>query len=198
MISRLRGTVIMISPQHLTVDVQGVGYAVSVSDERVFLPEQAVDLHVYYHWSQDNGPQLFGFTTVFSRAVFSYVLTCTGCGPKIGLAVLAGMGPEEFVAAIATGDSKALSRVNGIGPKKAELMIMQLKDKVPLLVVHNKSTTQTGLSQITQLSATLSALHYTQPEISAALEFVRTQGSLINSSFDELLRKALSFLAKKL
>lgn len=197
MIARLAGTVSDIHSQLITVMVQGVGYSVGVVDERLYILNSAVDLHVYYHYNQENGPQLYGFQTAFERTVFSHILSCSGCGPKIGLAVLAHLSASEFVRAVTQGDTRTLSGVSGIGPKKAELMIMQLKDKVMKIVPAAAVTDQGALAKIKQLNAALGALHYKPAEISSALEHLNDTG-IETMPFDELLRRSLAHLAKRL
>ena len=198
MIAQLRGIISYMQSQQIVIDVQGVGYAVAVVDERMYSLNQNIDLVIYYHWNQENGPQLYGFETVFSRTIFSYIISCSGCGPKLGLAVLAKLSPHEFLQAIALADAKALSSVSGVGPKKAELMIMQLKDKVAKIAPGEMVSAQnTTLSKIKQLHGALSDLSYKQHEIAAALEYLNKHMAMDANSFDDLLRKALSFLAKK-
>ncbi len=198
MIAQLRGVIHHISAQQIILDVQGVGYAVSVVDERLYQLNQKIALHIYFHWNQDNGPQLYGFDTFLSRTVFSHIISCSGCGPKLGLAVLAHMAPHEFVQAIIVSDIKALSRVGGVGPKKAELMVMHLKDRVKKIAPGDVASGEhETLTKIKQLHKTLLALNYKQVEINAAFESLHKQVTIDSSSFDELLRKSLSFLARK-
>ncbi len=198
MITRLRGTVIEIDSQRLTIDVQSVGYEVVVVDGRLYTLNQTVDIAIYYHWVEDQGPSLYGFDSHISRAVFAQILSCTGCGPKIGLAVLGHLTPQAFLQAISCADVKGLSRVPGIGPKKAELMIMQLKDKVAKIAPAYVAPEHTTLIKIKQLQGALTSLHYKHSEISGALDHLTTQTDMNASSFDELLRKALSYLSKHL
>ena len=197
MIVRLAGTVSDIHSQFITVMVQGVGYAVGVVDERAYTLQSTVDVHVYYHWNQENGPQLYGFQTAFERSVFSQILSCSGCGPKIGLAVLAHLSASEFVRAVAQGDARTLSGVSGIGPKKAKLMIMQLKDKVMKIMPATVVADHGALAKLKQVTAALTALQYKPAEISSALEHLNDAG-IETMAFDELLRKSLSHLAKRL
>ncbi len=199
MIAHLRGTILSKAHQLLTVDVQGVGYAVSVHDDRLYKKDQEVSLHIYTHWNQDNGPQLYGFDDTLARTVFQHIVSCSGCGPKIGLAVLGTMPPSHFLQVIATADARALSQVNGIGPKKAELMIMQLKDKVAKMAPEDfHPAKHAGLHKIKQISQALSALHYKRGEIARALDFLNKNAIIETSSFDDLLKQALSVLAKRL
>lgn len=199
MIARLRGEVIEKSPQALTLDVQGVGYSISVVDEYSYALNQPVDLHTYYHWNQEQGPQLFGFTTALQKTVFGSILSCSGCGPKIGLAVLAHMSAQAFLQAVSLADTKALNAVSGIGQKKAELMIMQLKDKVTKIAPSEGGLEENAtLKKIKQVHEVLASLHYKQAEINSALEYLNKQMVVESAPFDELLRKGLSFLAKRL
>ena len=196
MISRLRGTVIEIDSHLLTIDVQGVGYEVVVVDGRLYTINQTVNIAIYYHWVEDKGPSLYGFDSQISKAVFTQILSCTGCGPKIGLAVLGHLTPQAFLQAISCADIKTLSRVNGIGTKKAELMIMQLKDKVTKIVPAHLAPEHTTLIKIKQLQGALTSLNYKQSEITGALDHLNNQADMNAVSFDELLRKALSYLSK--
>lgn len=199
MIAHIRGTIINKDHQQLTVDVQGIGYAIAVADDRLYKKDQQISLQVHTHWSQENGPQLFGFDSSAGKAVFQHIVSCSGCGPKIGLAVLSAMQPYHFLQVVATGDAKALSQVHGIGPKKAELIIMQLKDKVAKMAPEEFHPAQhAGLHKIKQISAALSALHYKQSEVAQALDVITKQTDIETRSFDELLKQALSVLAKKL
>lgn len=199
MIAYLTGKVIEKGHQYVILDVQGVGYSVSVVDERAYSLGAPVDLHIYFHWNQDQGPHLYGFQDVSSKAIFTAILSCSGCGPKIGLAVLAHMSPAIFVRAISLGHTHTLSDVSGIGPKKAELMIMQLKDKVAKMAPLGLSTqgSETML-KIKQVQDALAALRYKPSEITASVDYLTKQMHLETATVDELLRKGLSFLAKQL
>ncbi len=199
MIAHVRGLIIDKAHQVLTVDVQGIGYAIAVCDDRLYKKDQEIALHIYTHWSQDNGPQLYGFDTHGAKTIFTHILSCTGCGPKIGLAVLGAMPPYQFLQIVATGDARALSQVPGIGPKKSELIIMQLKDKVAKMAPEEfHPAKHAGLHKVKQVSAALTALHYKQAEVARALDFLNKNATIETSSFDELLKQALSVLAKRL
>lgn len=199
MIAHLCGEVIDKAPQNIILNVQGVGYSISVVDERLYVLNQIVTVHVYYHWNQENGPALYGFPDALSKLVFAQIVSCSGCGPKIGLAVLAHMSATEFLRAITLSNASALSAVSGIGPKKAELMIMQLKDKVAKVVPPTgmPGSEHESLTKIKHVQEALATLRYKPAEITAALEFLNTQGDFNTIPLDELLRKSLSFLAKR-
>jgi len=199
MIAYMKGTVLDKHQQQIVVDVQGIGYAVGVTDERFYQKEQQVTLFIHAHWNQEHGMSLYGFDSAAGKLVFQQILSCSGCGPKIGLAVLSAMQPHHFLQIIVTEDAKALSQVHGIGPKKAELMIMQLRDKVTKMSLEEFQPSQhAGLQKIKHISAALTALHYKPSEIALALDTITKQVHFELSSSDELLKKALSVLAKRL
>ena len=199
MIAHLKGLVTDKSHQALTIEIEGIGYAVAITDDRLYKKNDEVFLHIYTHWNQDTGPHLYGFDTLLSKKVFAQILSCSGCGPKIGLAVLSTMSASHFLQVIATGDARGLSDVPGVGPKKAELMIMQLKDKITKIAPEDiHPAKDAGFHKVKQVSAALTALHYKTSEVAIALDFLNKNVSLETSSFDELLKKALSVLAKRL
>ena len=196
MISRLRGLVIEKEHQLLIIDVQGIGYAVAVSDDRTYKLQDVVELQIYFHWNQEQGPQLFGFDSLFEKQVFAYIISCSGCGPRLGLSVLSQMAPAAFVQAVAVADTKALSSVSGIGPKKADLIIVHLKNKITTLVPQQGVPERAGLVKIKQLQQTLGALAYKPAEVTKALAFVH-QEDFLQMPFDELLKKSLAYLSKR-
>ena len=197
MISQIAGKVVSIAEHMLVVDVHGLGLSVAVPQESLFQVGSTVNLQAYMHWNQEQGPSLFGFSSDLEKMVFLMVIDCSGIGPKIGLAILAGLGAERFIEIVQAGDERALSKVNGIGPKKAEQMIVQLKHKVAKLL--EKGIKITGSAQITHwqnLQEVLESLSYSRAEIAATMRHLRESEADASLPFDNLMRKALSFLAK--
>jgi Holliday junction DNA helicase RuvA len=199
MIDILQGVVASVTEQRLTVLVHGVGYSVAVPNTTQYHMKQDVNLFIYMHWNQEQGPSLYGFTSEAERTVFAMILDCSGIGPKIALAVLADLGPERFVAAVHAGDEKELSSVSGIGAKKAEQMIVQLRHKVTKLMKSGIQLGQTGanLAQWQEIVQVLESLNYSKPEIADTMKHLRDTYAGQQHSFDQLVRHALSFLAKK-
>lgn len=198
MIRILNGIVKEIENNCLVLDSGGIGFAVSVPDDKIFIKGQKIELYIHFNWNQEAGPQLFGFLTTNERSIFSLIISCSGFGPKIGLAILNSMLPESFVQSILFSDIKSLSSISGVGAKKAESMILQLKDKVSKLPIDQTDNTKNNsLHLIKQVNEALSSLSYTRQEIAGALEYAKQNISFENVTFDEILRKALSFLAKK-
>ncbi len=197
MIETLSGIVTRLKDNALVLNVHGVGFTVAVPHSTAFQLNQEVTLITYLHWNQENGPSLFGFTTELERAIFSMVIDCSGIGPKIALAILADLGPERFVAAVHAGDEKELSSVNGIGPKKAEQMLVQLRHKVAKLVKSGVTFNAAPMAQWQDIIQVLESLNYSKPEINDTMKHLRDKYAGSEYSFDQLVRHALSFLAKK-
>ena len=198
MINSLSGIIKEINESLITLDVQGVGFGVQVPQAGLFQVEQKVDLLVHMHWNQENGPSLFGFKNGLEKTVFLMITSCSGLGPKLAMAVLGQLGASEFLEAVQTGNEDALSAVSGIGAKKAEQIIVQLKHKVAKLV---ESGTHLGASATLEkrheISQVLKSLNYSRQEISAAMNHLNDQYPQSSVAFDQLVRHALAFLAKR-
>ena len=131
MIGYLRGTVDQLLPEICYIDVQGVGY-------RVFIPASTrdklacgVDTKLYTFLSvREDALLLFGFFTQEEHEMFLLLLTVTGVGPKMALAILSGIKPEGIRSAIGRKDLATLTRVSGVGKKTAERIVLELRDKI--------------------------------------------------------------------
>jgi Holliday junction DNA helicase RuvA len=130
-IARLRGEVIENSGASVVVDCGGVGYEVSVPESLLFgLPVGTrADLFVR-QITREDGAFLYGFSDRRQRQVFDLLREVKGCGPKTSLAVLSALGEEGFSHAVATQDARALAKAPGVGPRLAERIIVELKDKI--------------------------------------------------------------------
>lgn len=198
MITCLTGTIKEIKEQSLTIEVHGVGFVLSVAKSEGFIVGKALMLYTYLHWNQESGPALFGFETELERAIFLLVTACSGIGPKIALSVLKNMQPSMFIKAVQTSDEKALSSVPGIGAKKAEQMIVQLRHKVEKLLESGIIIKDDkALAHWTTINDVLTSLHYSRTEINAALSYIKESELNQSATFDQLLRQALSFLSKR-
>jgi len=132
MIGRLRGLVAEIETEDALIDVMGVGYLVRCGARTLSrLPtvgEEAV-LHIESQYSQDAGVRLYGFLTREERSVFRLLQGIQGVGPKAALGVLDVLPPAELAGAVAREDKAAVSRANGVGPKLAIRILLELKGK---------------------------------------------------------------------
>ena len=134
MITHLHGQLAESSPTRVVVDCHGVGYAVFIpvsSYAKLPAAGAAVKLLTYHHVNgQDGTQQLFGFATPEEREMFLLLISISGIGPKLACNILSSASITGLRNAIATGDTKTLSALRGIGKKTAERLVVELKDKV--------------------------------------------------------------------
>lgn len=132
MIARLTGTLAEKSVTGSTVDVAGVGYAVAHSlhtfEDLPALGER-VELLTHLHVREDV-LQLYGFSSALERRMFELLLSVSGVGPKVALAVLSGLTPDSLARAIREENLGALTRITGVGRKTAERIVIELRDRV--------------------------------------------------------------------
>jgi len=134
MIAYLHGQLTDATPTHVIIDCHGVGYAVSIPvSSYAKLPARGADVKLltYHHVNaQDSSQQLFGFATPEERDMFLLLISISGIGPKLGCNILSSASVTGLRNAIATGDTRTLSSLRGIGKKTAERLVLELKDKV--------------------------------------------------------------------
>ena len=133
MIGRLRGQVALKGSDHVMLDVGGVGYVVHCSDRTLAgLPGEG---EVASLWTEmlvrEDLLQLFGFASVYEREWHRLLTSVQGVGAKASMAVLGTLGPEALARAIAIGDWSAVKAAPGVGPKIAQRVVNELKDKAP-------------------------------------------------------------------
>ena len=133
MIGKLKGTIDSYGEDYIILDVGGVGYLVHCSARTLqALPAagQAATLAIETHVREDQ-IKLFGFLTDAEREWFRLLQTVQGVGAKVALSVLGAFKPADLATAIAMGDKTAIRRAPGVGPKVAERLVIELKDKAP-------------------------------------------------------------------
>lgn len=133
MIARLAGTLVEKHPSRLIVDVGGVGYDVLVPLSTFYGlgdPGADVTLRIHTHVREDV-IALYGFASSLEQGLFERLISISGIGPKLALAVLSGIDPAELVRAIRTQDVARLTRIPGVGKKTAERIGLELKDRMP-------------------------------------------------------------------
>ncbi|MEJ2745157.1 MAG: Holliday junction branch migration protein RuvA [bacterium] len=132
MITFLHGELIEAHPTGVVVGVNGVGYELVIpisSFERLPKKGENVTILTHLHVKED-GMVLYGFMSEEERGLFRLLLGVAGIGPKIAIGILSGISPRNFRAAVSQGSTHVLAVVPGIGKKKAERLIVELKDKI--------------------------------------------------------------------
>ena len=149
MITSLQGKLVEVLPTQITVDVQGVGYELLIplsSFDK--LPQPGAEVKVLTHLAvREDAHVLYGFMSTHEREMFRLLInTVSGIGPKIALNILSGMNVVALRGAVANGDVKALSQINGVGKKTAERIVVELKDKVGKAGAWEATSAQRALS----------------------------------------------------
>ncbi len=133
MISFLVGTIEEKRENLLVIDVNGVGYELTISNNTLAsLPMEGETTKVltYLQVSENTGVCLYGFATEEEKAMFLRLITVSGVGPKMAITILSGMKLSDLVVAIVSEDSTLLSKIKGLGKKTAERICLELKDKI--------------------------------------------------------------------
>lgn len=132
MIYSLTGKIVEKTPAEVVVQCGGVGYLVGIPAAAAgALPAVGEEGTLYTYMNvSENDVSLFGFATREDREMFILLTGVSGVGPKVGLAILSALPPARIVAAVGTGDFKAFTAANGVGPKLAQRLVLELKDKV--------------------------------------------------------------------
>ncbi len=186
MIAHLRGRVAHRGPDHVVVDVQGVGYLVHVVASDLLPPRgEPIELHTSLQVREDS-MTLYGFLDRDALSVFELLLGSSGVGPKLALAALGTHRPGALRSAIAAGDIAALTLVPGIGKKVAQRLVLELKDKVGGVPGVTEGTATGGHTPLGEVGEALGALGYSAGEIQPVLAELDGDGDV-----DALLRQAL-------
>jgi Holliday junction DNA helicase RuvA len=188
MIGRIRGMVVEKTSSSAVVDVGGIGYIVSVTPRSlVELPgvgEEAV-LHTHLHVREDQ-LALYGFGSTEERDLFDLLLGISGIGPKVAIAILATLSPDELRGAVFSDDTDALIAVPGIGKRSAQKLMLELRPKMDIL-----EEVATGTGPIGEAREALEGLGYGPDEIRGTLSSLPT-----DLSVEELVKRSLQELGK--
>ncbi len=199
MIARLAGTLADKTPGRIIIDVQGVGYDLQVPLSTFYVigdAGSAVALRVHTHVREDV-IALYGFATGLEQDLFERLISISGIGPKLALAVLSGMEPPDLVRAISSQDVARLTSIPGIGKKTAERIGLELKDRLPksLQAAADAARPATPEDQLRAdlLSALLNLGYQRQAADKAIEKAVKTAS---DATFEQALRSVLRALMK--
>lgn len=193
MIARLHGKMVSLDQDSLIVDVGGVGYRVRVP--RSLLAElegagQAITLHTYLHVRQ-NEMTLYGCASEAQLALFESLRGVSGIGPRSAMNIISNVAAETLRAAIARGDTAALSRIQGIGKRTAERLVIELKGKLGEATDGPAASLSAGDAEVI---AALTALGYSVAEAQQALAGLPPAGSM---PLEERIRLALQSFVRE-
>lgn len=198
MIAFVSGTVAAIEENAAIIDTGAVGYRVFMSPYGLSALSVGETAKIYtYLKVAEDAMDLYGFLSAEEISMFRRIISVSGAGPKAGLAILSVLRPAEFALAAVTGDFKTITRANGVGPKLAQKICLELKDKLDnadFIKTSGDSTTSVPIPIKTDNEAVeaLCALGYSQTEAARAV----SQAEGDNTS--ALIRSALKILAKNI
>lgn len=174
MIGRLKGILLEKQPPHVLLDVSGVGYEVQVPMSTLYqLPELGQTVTLLTHLTvREDAHLLFGFSTSAERQLFRRLIKVNGVGPKLALAILSSMSPDEFVLCIQAQDLQRLVKMPGVGKKTAERLIVEMQDALKEWQCSDGqlvSMQQAPASAIQEATSALVALGYSAPQAKRCL-----------------------------
>ncbi len=175
MIAHVRGQVAEKFANSVIIDVQGVGYEVSLTSIDFENLSLGNDVKLYtYHLVREQAEDLFGFTSLAAKKLFELLITVQGVGPKGAMAILSLAPTEEVRNAIANQDAGFISKASGVGKKSAERIIVDLREKVGLPTYYGRKTEpeQQALQVNDEALDALMALGYNLADATKALEGV--------------------------
>ena len=196
MIARLRGEVLEALPNRLVVDVNGVGYLVSVPlstfDKLNPSLGDKIDLRTHLH-IRETAHTLYGFATDEEKELFLLLIDrVSGIGPAIAMAVLSGMPVDHFKACVVNNEVASLSKIKGLGKKTVERIVLELKDKVGVADAWKEAGENSTPSAVNDTELALIGLGYKQVEARKAVKQAHKDNP--DAPTEDLLRLSLRML----
>lgn len=200
MIYSVRGKLTHKEPFLAVVECAGVGYACRTTcstSAQLGETGKEVYLYTYLHVREDN-VELFGFYSMQELNCFKMLISVSGVGPKAALSILSDIDAQRFALTIASGDSKVFTKTKGVGPKLAQRIVLELKDKIAKESITASDIKSSGNifvpegNNCAEAVSALMVLGFSQEEVAAAV-------SKIDTSLDtgEIVKQALKIIGKK-
>ena len=189
----IRGKIALIGEQHLALDVSGVGYKISVTQRFLQQAKLGEEVVLYTHLIvREDDLSLYGFATEQEKNMFERLIGISGVGPKAGMAILSSMTLNDIATAILSADARAFSKVNGIGPKTAGRIVLELKDKIDVSeAVGGEILASAESTPVAEAMEALISLGYEKREAVSAVSAVKD----LADSAEDLTRMALKRLS---
>jgi len=195
MIALLRGILLEKHPNQAIVEAGGVGYDVTIPVSTfTHLPDAGTEVRLRIHTHvREDALALYGFLTQDEKALFEKLIGVSGIGPTLAVKVLSGVAAPELIRAIQRGEVDRLVRIPGVGKKTAERMVLELRDKLPVVSGEPSEAPAAALTPVDQdvLSALLN-LGCARPQAEAAVRKAKAAGA--PAEFEPLFRRALELV----
>lgn len=190
----ISGSIVSLSHTTVVVETAGIGYVIHISltSYQQLEGQTAARIYTHLYIVQDQAPLLYGFTTPEERELFRLLISVSGVGASTARIMLSSSSPSEIAQMISTGNVAALTRVKGIGPKTAEVIVVKLRDKVVGFGANN-SALPLGLSQGTSEAVdALLVLGFSRAAVEKTVKAIARQQP--EAPTEELIRLALGQL----
>lgn len=198
MFAYIKGSLEEKTGNYVVIDAGGIGYKIFMSEtaiQNIGEIEKTVKVHTYYYVREDN-ISIYGFLSNEELKMFELLLSVSGIGAKSAIIMLSNITPSSFALAVITNDISKLTKIPGIGPKSAQRIVLELKDKLKT----EQSITKTNETKIaiekdnvsSEAIDALQILGYNKKEIDKVLEKI----DITNLSTEDIIRAALKYLGK--
>lgn len=198
MFAYIKGKLESKASNYVVIDVSGIGYKIFMSGssiDKLGDIDEVVKVHTHYYVREDN-ISLYGFLTNEELKMFELLLSVSGVGAKSAITMLSAITPAEFALAVITNDVSKLTKIQGVGAKTAQRLILELKDKLKTeqAVSKNEKVEQAIVDDNVTYEAisALQILGYNKKEIEKAFEKLDLKGLAV----EDIIRKALGILGK--
>ncbi len=197
MYAHFKGNIENIYNDRIILDVNNIGYEIFMPESQIlnFNEGENVKIYTYLNVREDE-MRLFGFNTYETLEFFKKLISVSGVGPKVALGIISNINTSDMCVAIATDNVSTLKKIPGIGPKMAQKIIFELKDKVvkdQILQLQNKVTKESyDNGNLKEAITALKVLGYTQKEIDLVISKVEIE----NESVEDIIKKLLKYMQK--
>lgn len=195
MIAYLKGELVVKSEEYIIIEVQGIGYKVFMSKKSIDELQENRQVRVYtYLKVREDDISLFGFNTNEELHMFELLISVGGIGAKSAITILSNITPSRFALAVITNEVNTLKKLPGIGPKTAQRIILELKDKIKTEEAIGSETSElekeeNKQEEFEEVIQALQVLGYRRYEINKILPKIKSE------SLEERIKEALQYLA---
>ena len=196
MYAYIKGNLAYTSRNFAVIDVNGVGYKIYISEYTLSkLPSPGGELTLYTYMNvREDALELFGFLTREELDTYELLISVSGVGPKVGLAILSTLTPEKFSYSVVSGNVKEITKTPGVGPKLAQRIILELKDKIKTESAIGGTSEEipdiADNSALSEAAEALTVLGYTPAEAKGAV-------AGLSGTVEEIIAQALKNMRRK-
>ena len=196
MYAQFKGKIDRLLNDRIILDVNNIGYEIYMPEREILeLSNKLDEIKVYTHFSvREDDMKLFGFMPYETLEFFKKLISVSGVGPKVALGIISNIDASDMCIAIATENVAALKQVPGIGPKMAQKIIFELKDKVlkeEVININKKVNKKLVVNpNITEATTALQVLGYSEKEINEVINNLEIE----NDSVEDIIKKVLKHM----